>query len=81
MTESTTRVLVNGEVRRLGEQSTLVNALRAAQRDQWRLGIYAPATTAEQVGNAAIRVLGLDMEGTLVRDVRTGINTTLNEFE
>jgi len=81
MTESTSRVLVNGEVRRLGEQSTLVSALRAAQRDQWRLGIYAPAETAERVGNAAIRTLGLDMDGTLVRDVRTGINTTLDEFE
>jgi HD superfamily phosphohydrolase len=80
MTESTSRVLVNGEVRRLAEQSTLVNALRAAQRDQWRLGIYAPAETAERVGNAAIRVLGLDMEGTLVRDVRTGINATLDEY-
>jgi HD superfamily phosphohydrolase len=81
MTESSSRLLVNGEVRRLGEQSTLVSALRAAQRDQWRLGIYAPEATAERVGNAAIRVLGLDMEGTLVRDVRTSINTTLDEFE
>jgi len=81
MTESTSRVLVNGEVRTLGEQSTLVSALRAAQRDQWRLGIYAPEAVAERVGNAAIRALGLEMEGTLVRDVRTGINTTLDEFE
>jgi HD superfamily phosphohydrolase len=81
MTESSSRVLVNGEVRQLDEQSTLVSALRAAQRDQWRLGIYAPEETAERVGNAAIRTLGLDMEGTLVRDIRTGINTTLDEFE
>ena len=81
MTESTSRLLVNGEVRRLGEASTLVSALRTAQRDQWRLGIYAPEETAEQVGNAAIRVLGLDIEGTLVRDVRASINTTLDEFE
>jgi HD superfamily phosphohydrolase len=81
MTESTSRVLVNGEVRQLGEQSTLVGALRTAQRDQWRLGIYAPAESAERVGNAAIRALGLDMEGTLVRDVRTGLNATLDEFE
>jgi len=80
MTESTSRVLVNGEVRALGEQSTLVSALRRAQRDQWRLGIYAPDPVAERVGDAAVRTLGLDVEGTLVRDVRAGVNTTLDEF-
>ena len=81
MAESTTRVVVNGEVRRLGEQSTLVSALRAAQRDQWRLGVYAPAEASERVGNAAIRALGLDLSGALVRDVRPGINATLEDFE
>jgi HD superfamily phosphohydrolase len=80
MTESTSRVLVNGEVRRLGEQSTLVNAIRAAQRDQWRLGVYAPDDESERVGEAAIRELGLDLDGTRVRDVRTGIHATLDEF-
>jgi HD superfamily phosphohydrolase len=80
MPESTTQVLVNGEVRRLGEQSTLVGALRAAQRDQWRLGVYAPAEVAERVGDAAVRTLGLDVEDTRVRDVRPGIHATLDEF-
>jgi HD superfamily phosphohydrolase len=80
MPESTSRVLVNGEVRRLGEQSTLVSALRTVQRDQWRLGVYAPEETAERVGTAAIRVLGIDLEDTLVRDVRPGIHATLDEF-
>ncbi|WP_123537303.1 HD domain-containing protein [Halosimplex salinum] len=80
MKESSSRVLVNGEVRRLSEQSTLVNALRAAQRDQWRLGVYAPAETAERVGNAAIRALGIDLEDTLVRDVRPGVHATLDDF-
>jgi len=81
MTESSSCVLVNGEVRQLSEQSTLVNALRAAQRDQWRLGVYAPAEHSERVGNQAIRTLGLDLDGALVRDVRPGINATLDEFE
>jgi len=80
MPESTTRVVVNGEVRRLGEQSTLVGALRAAQRDQWRFGVYAPAEVAERVGDAAVRILGLDVEDTRVRDVRPGIHATLDEF-
>jgi HD superfamily phosphohydrolase len=81
MTETSARVVVNGEVRRLGEQSTLVSALRAAQRDQWRLGVYAPAEESDRVGNAAIRTLGLDLSGALVRDVRPGINATLEDFE
>jgi HD superfamily phosphohydrolase len=80
MTESTSKVLVNGEVRELGDQSTLVSALRAAQHDQWRLGVYAPEELSDRVGNAAIRALGLDIDGTLVRDVRSGINATLDEF-
>ena len=80
MTESTSRVLVNGEVRQLGEQSTLVSALRAAQRDQWRLGVYAPPSSNERVGEAAIRELGLDIDGARISDVRTGIHATLDEF-
>jgi hypothetical protein len=81
MEESSSRVLVNGEVRRLGEQSTLVSALRAAQRDQWRMGVYAPERQSERVGNAAIRELGLDLDGALVRDVRPGINARLDDFQ
>jgi len=81
MTESTSRVLVNGEVRHLARQSTLVGALRSAQQDQWRLGVYAPPEDRERVGTAAVRTLGLDLEGAKVRDVRAGINTTLEDFE
>jgi HD superfamily phosphohydrolase len=80
MKESTSRVLVNGDVRQLGEQSTLVSALRAAQHDQWRLGVYAPEDKSERVGEAAVRTLGLDIDGTRIRDTRPGINATLDEF-
>jgi HD superfamily phosphohydrolase len=80
MTESTSRVVVSGEIRSLGRQSTLVEALTTAQREQWRLGVYAPADSAERVGTAAVSVLGLDIEETLVSDVRPGIHATLDEF-
>ncbi|PSQ48187.1 phosphohydrolase [Halobacteriales archaeon SW_6_65_15] len=79
MRESTSRVVVNGEVRKLGSQSTLVKALRRTGREQWRMGVYAPDERTEEVGTAAENVLGLDLEA-LVVDVRQGINTTLDEF-
>jgi HD superfamily phosphohydrolase len=81
MKESSSRVLVNGGVRTLAEQSTLVTALEQAQRDQWRMGVYAPPESSERVGTAAVRELGLDLDGTRIRDVRTGINARLDEFD
>ncbi len=81
MRESTTRVIVNGEIRRLEEESPLVRALRAIQRNQWRLGVYAPADLTERVAPAAESVLGLELDGTYVSDVRVGTYTTLDEFE
>ncbi|MFC7185733.1 HD domain-containing protein [Halorubrum yunnanense] len=80
MRESTARVTVSGEVRRLERQSPLVSALRTAQRNQWRLGVYAPEPATDRVGRAAADVLGLDPDG-LVTEVRGAIPTTLDEFE
>ena len=81
MTESTSRVVVNGEVRQLGRQSPLVGAIRVAQRNQWRMGIYSPAALTDRVGRAAVDVLGLEIDGAIVSDVRTGgLHATLDEF-
>jgi HD superfamily phosphohydrolase len=79
MRESSSRVVVGGEIRRLGEQSPLVGALRTAQHNQWRLGVYAPAERVDTVGRAAATVLGLDVEGALVTD-RPGTHATLEDF-
>jgi HD superfamily phosphohydrolase len=81
MKESTSRVIVGGEIRSLEAQSTLVQALRAAQYDQWRLGVYAPSDVNERVGEAAVKVLGLDVEDARISDVRPGIHATLDEFQ
>ncbi|WP_276299219.1 HD domain-containing protein [Halorussus lipolyticus] len=59
MPETSTRVVVDGEVRRLADESPLVEGLRAAGRAQWRLGVYAPEETVPEVRAAAERVLGL----------------------
>ena len=60
MPESTIRVVVSGEVRRLHEQSPLVEGLQASQQVQWRLGAYAPAEETDAVADATRSVLGLD---------------------
>jgi hypothetical protein len=80
MTESTSRVVVNGEIRELGKASPLVSALRTAQTQQWRLGVYCPPAVRDQVGRAAVDVLGLDIDGALVSEVRGDLNATLDEF-
>ncbi len=59
MPETSTRVVVDGEVRRLADESPLVEGLRAAGRAQWRLGVYAPEESLAEVEAAAERVLGL----------------------
>jgi HD superfamily phosphohydrolase len=81
MRESRTRVVVNGETRRLDRQSPLVDALREAGRGQWRLGVYAPSEAADAVGTAAVRELGLDIDGALVRETRTGLQGRLDDFD
>jgi len=80
MAESHSRVVVGGEVRRLDEQSRLVRTLLDAQRDQWRMAVYAPAPVRERVGHAAEHVLGLELEP-LVSEFRRGRPTTLDDFE
>ncbi|WP_255169386.1 HD domain-containing protein [Natrononativus amylolyticus] len=57
MPETETGVVVAGEVRRLREQSPLVQGLQAAQRAQWRLGVYAPEGDAAAVERVAERRL------------------------
>ncbi|WP_435347635.1 HD domain-containing protein [Haloarchaeobius sp. HRN-SO-5] len=79
MTESSTRVLVGGEARRLDEQSPLVHALQSAQQSQWRLGVYCPDGRADAVGSAAVRTLDLTIDGALVTEVR-GLQGTLDEY-
>ncbi|UIO98548.1 HD domain-containing protein [Halobaculum sp. CBA1158] len=81
MTESTSEVLVGGEVRRLGDHSPLVTGLRTAQKRQWRMGVYTVADATDRVGRAAVDVLGLDIDGALVSEVRRRVNASLDEFE
>ncbi|MFB6132941.1 MAG: HD domain-containing protein [Halanaeroarchaeum sp.] len=81
MRESTSRVLVNGEVRRLDRQSTLVRAIQMTQREQWRLGVYAPRPETSAVGRAAESVLGLETDGPLVAESDSpGRYATLEDF-
>ncbi len=47
------RVLVDGKVRRLDEVSSLVRALRDAERNGMMLGVYTPKEYVERVGKVA----------------------------
>ncbi|MFC4553008.1 MULTISPECIES: HD domain-containing protein [Halorussus] len=58
--ESSTSVVVGEEVRRLPEESPLVEGVLAAGRAQWRFGVYAPERHTDAVGRAAERVLGVE---------------------
>ncbi|ELZ82466.1 phosphohydrolase [Haloferax elongans ATCC BAA-1513] len=59
--ESRSRVVVDGVVQRLESASELVGALRATERAQWRLGVYAPEVARDEVAAAAVDVLDLPM--------------------
>jgi HD superfamily phosphohydrolase len=79
MTESSSRVMVGDEIRQLGRQSPLVKALRTAQYQQWRLGVYTVAEATERVGHEAVERLDLSVDGALVSE-RRGRPSTLDEF-
>ncbi|MFB6176578.1 MAG: HD domain-containing protein, partial [Halobaculum sp.] len=81
MTESTSTVIVNGEVRRLEDESPLVSALRLTQQQRWRLGVYTPEAATDCVGQAAVEELDLDVDGVPVSEVKESLHATLDEFE
>ncbi len=58
--ESEARVVVDGEVEKLAELSTLVAGLDACAREGWRLGVYAPDEHVEAVSEAAATVLDVE---------------------
>lgn len=80
MPEVSTRVDVDGAIRRLDEVSKLVGALRTDQREKRRFGVYTPAAYRDLVGHAAERVLGLETDGDLVSK-RRGRFVPLDEFD
>ncbi|WP_049929181.1 HD domain-containing protein [Halopiger goleimassiliensis] len=60
--ESRARIVVDGDVRRLADRSSLVAGLDACAREMWRLGVYAPADHLEAVREAAASVLEIEAE-------------------
>ncbi len=80
MRESTSRVIVGGDIRKLDDQSPLVSALRTAQQGQWRLGVYTRQEATDRVGRLAVEALGLELSEGLIRETR-GLHATLDEFE
>lgn len=80
MRESTSRVMVGGEIARLGDRSPLVRALRTIQREQWRFGVYAPPGRTNQVGMAAASVLDIERSSETLSEVDVGGYARLDDF-
>ncbi len=53
-------VKVDDEIKRLDEVSSLVRALKEAERDVWRMGVYTRKEYVERVRKAAIRYFGIE---------------------
>lgn len=79
MPELETRVIVDGEIRRLGEVSLLVGTLQEDREKKRRFGVYTPRDHREAVGYAAERVLGLETNGKMMNKRQTGY-IPLDEF-
>ncbi|ELZ02242.1 metal dependent phosphohydrolase [Natrialba chahannaoensis JCM 10990] len=58
--ESRTKIVVDGDLQRLEERSSLVAGLDACARETWRLGVYAPEPVLADVQDAAATVLETD---------------------
>jgi HD superfamily phosphohydrolase len=77
--ENEIKIKVGDEISMLHDHSPLVGALQDAQKEQWRLGVYAPKNIVEQVGNAAERELNLETNGHLI-SMRSKKNFSLDNF-
>jgi len=53
MVEKDARVIVNGEIRKLGGVSEIVSALRGVHDNEWHFGVYTPEEHIEKVNLAA----------------------------
>ncbi|SEH17378.1 hypothetical protein SAMN04487967_3134 [Natronorubrum sediminis] len=60
--ESRARIVVDGELRRLEERSSLVAGLDACASEIWRLGVYARPDDLEAVREAASSVLEVEAD-------------------
>ena len=77
--ENEIKIKVGDEISMLHDHSPLVGALQDAQKEQWRLGVYAPKNIVEQVGSAAERELNLETNGHLI-SIRSKKNFSLDNF-
>lgn len=80
MRESTSRIMVGGDIVRLGERSPLVRALRTIQEEQWRFGVYAPVEHLEAVATGTLSVLDLSPESNVISEIDVGRYARLDDF-
>ncbi len=76
---SETKRLAKRLIRQLSDESPLVSALRTAQKQQWRMGVYVPAKMAAEAGAYATNLLGIEEDGSFITEYETPL-TTLDDF-
>ena len=80
MRESTSRIMVGGDIVRLEDRSPLVRALRTIQKEQWRFGVYAPMDHLDAVESATLSVLDLTAEVNAISEFDIGRYARLDDF-
>ena len=73
------KIKVGDEIHMLHDHSPLIDALQDAQKEQWRLGVYAPKNLVDRVGSAAENELNLETNGHLI-SMRSKKNFSLDKF-
>jgi HD superfamily phosphohydrolase len=80
MPEASTQIAVGDAIVSIAAASPLVQALQQTNEANWRLGVYTPASHRESVQRAAIEVLRLDTEQSILADRADSAIARLDQF-
>ena len=80
MPEASTQIVVGDAIVSIAAASPLVQALQQTNEANWRLGVYTPAVHRSAVQAAAIEVLGLDTDQSILADRADSTIARLDRF-
>ena len=80
MPEASTQIVVGDAIVSIAAASPLVRALQQTNEANWRLGVYTPAVHREAVQAAAVDVLDLDTDHSILADRADSAIARLDQF-